>query len=306
MAAGAVGLGLFVAWEQLVMRRDGGQPLVDLRLFGSAGFTWGTTLATMISFALFGLTFAMPQFFLDVKGLDSMASGIRMLPLIGGLAVGLGIGQRLQSTRKSRDGGPDRPALLGMRPVGTGGFAIMAVALAVGTATSAASGTGFTSGWFAVTGLGLGMAMPTMLNAALSALAPERSGSGSALMTAARQVGATIGIAVLGTVLNSVYRSHLSVTGLPTAVAAARSSVGAGVAVAAKLGSAPLLAAVHSAYADGVDVMLWVCAAIAAAAAVLAVLFLPRQPVQSSGRSDDAPAAAQAPAGAEFNTAGAE
>ena len=51
----------------------------------------------MISFALFGLTFAMPQFFLDVKGLNSLASGIRMLPLIGGLAVGLGVGQRLQS-----------------------------------------------------------------------------------------------------------------------------------------------------------------------------------------------------------------
>jgi MFS transporter, DHA2 family, multidrug resistance protein len=306
MAAGAVVLGLFVAWERLVMRRGRGEPLVDLHLFASAGFTWGTTLATMISFALFGLTFAMPQFFLDVKGLDSMASGIRMLPLIGGLAVGLGIGQRLQSTRKSRDGGPDRPPLLGMRPVGAGGFAIMAVALAVGTATSAASGTGFTSGWFAATGLGLGMAMPTMLNAALSALAPERSGSGSALMTAARQVGAAIGIAVLGTVLNSVYRSHLIVAGLPTAVAAARNSVGAGVAVAAKLGSAPLLTAVHSAYADGVDVMLWVCAAIAAAAAVLAALFLPRRPTASPAGQSDAPEIAGTPASTEFKTAGAE
>jgi hypothetical protein len=263
----------------------------------------------MISFALFGLTFAMPQFFLDVKGLDSMASGIRMLPLIGGLAVGLGIGQRLQSTRKSAEGGPDRPTVLGMRPVGTGGFAIMAAALAVGTATSAASGTGFTSWWFAVTGLGLGLAMPTMLNAALSTLTPERSGSGSALMTAARQVGATIGIAVLGTVLNSVYRSHLSVAGLPAAAAAARNSVGAGVEAAARLGSAPLLVAVHDAYASGVDVMLWVCAAIAAAAAVLAALFLPRKPARlapgSVPRDADAPAA-EAPAGAELGTAGAE
>ncbi|HEY2075241.1 MAG TPA: MFS transporter [Streptosporangiaceae bacterium] len=309
VVGGVAVLGLFVAWERSVSRRDGGQPLVDLSLFSSASFTWGTTLSTMISFALFGLTFAMPQFFLDVKGLDSMASGIRMLPLIGGLVVGLGIGQRLQSARKSADGGPDRPPVLGMRPVGTGGFAIMAAALAVGTATSAASGTGFTSWWFAVTGLGLGLAMPTMLNAALSALTPERSGSGSALMTAARQVGATIGIAVLGTVLNSVYRSHLSVAGLPTAAAAARNSVGAGVEAAARLGSAPLLVAVHDAYASGVDVMLWVCAAIAAAAAVLAALFLPRKPARlapgSVPRDADAPAA-EAPAGAELGTAGAE
>ncbi len=283
MAAGAVLLALFVWWERLVGQRPGGQPLVDLGLFSSAGFTWGTTLSTMISFALFGLTFAMPQFFLDVRGLDSLASGVRMLPLIGGLAVGLGIGQRLQSPRKSRDGQPDRPPLLGVRPIGAGGFAIMAAALAAGTATSAASGAGFVSAWFAATGLGLGLALPTMLNAALSALSPERSGSGSALMTAARQVGATIGVAVLGTVLASVYRSHLSLAALPPAVAAAaRTSVGTGVAVAARLGSAPLLDAVRAAYASGVDVMLWVCAAIALAAAVLAALFLPRQPASAS------------------------
>ena len=101
MVAGAAALALFVAWERLVGRR-GRQPLVDLSLFSSGGFTWGTTLSTMISFALFGLTFAMPQFFLDVKGLDSLASGIRMLPLIGGLAVGLGVGQRLQSPQGAR------------------------------------------------------------------------------------------------------------------------------------------------------------------------------------------------------------
>ena len=305
MAAGVVAIGLFVAWERIVSRRVGGQPLIDLSLFSSTGFTWGTTLSTMISFALFGITFAMPQFFLDVKGLDSMASGIRLLPLIGGLAAGLGIGQRLQSPRKSADGGPDRPPLIGARPIGAGGFAIMAAALAVGTATSAASGTGFTSWWFAVTGLGLGLAMPTMLNAALSALTPERSGSGSALLTAARQVGATIGVAVLGTVLSSVYRSHLSLAGVPASVAAAaRSSVGAGVHAAASLGSAPLLAGVHGAYASGVDVMLWVCAAIAAAAAILAALFLPRQPTRPApGGKPRAPGAS---AGAEFDTAGAE
>jgi hypothetical protein len=278
MAAGAIMLAAFVLWERQVSHR-GGQPLVDLGLFKSAGFTWGTTLSTMISFALFGLTFAMPQFFLDVKGLNSLASGVRLLPLIGGLAIGLGVGQRLQSPRKSVSGQRDKPPLLTARPVGAGGFAIMAAALTVGTATSAASGTGFVSTWFAVTGFGLGLAMPTMLNAALSALAPARSGSGSALMTAMRQVGATIGVAVLGTVLSTVYRGKLLVTGLPADVAsAAQSSVGTGVAVALRLRSPQLLASVHAAYAGGVDVMLWVCAAIAIVAAVLAALFLPRQP----------------------------
>lgn len=300
MVAGVMVLAAFVFWERHVVHR-GRLPLVDLSLFRSAGFTWGTTLATMIAFALFGLTFAMPQFFLDVKGLNSLASGIRLLPLIGGLAVGLGVGQRLQSPRKSRSGGPDRPPLLSARPVGAGGFTIMAAALAVGTATSAASGTGFTSGWFAATGFGLGLAMPTMLNAALSALTPERSGSGSALMTAMRQVGATIGVAVLGTVLSSVYRSKLVLTGVPAAVAAAaKSSVGAGVAVALRLRSPQLLSAVHVAYAGGVDVMLWVCAVIAIVAAALAALFLPRL------RATAGPTSAAGVADVELDPAGAE
>jgi DHA2 family multidrug resistance protein-like MFS transporter len=123
---------------------------------------------------------------------------------------------------------------------------------------------------------------------ALSALSAERSGSGTALITAMRQVGATIGVAALGTVLSSVYASRLSQAGLPgPAVAAAKSSVGAGVAVATKTRSAELLTAVHSAYAGGVDVMLWVCAAIAIAAAVLAALFVPRQ-ASGAGAADPA------------------
>jgi MFS transporter, DHA2 family, multidrug resistance protein len=295
MLVGAVVLGLFILWERAI-RGSRWLPLVDLELFRSAGFSWGTALATMISFALFGLTFAMPQFFLDVRGLNSLGSGIRLLPLIGGLIVGLGVGQRLQSVRKSRDGGPDKPPLVGPRLIGSSGFAVMAVALAVGTATSPASGTGFTSTWFGVTGLGLGLAMPTMLNAALSALSPQRSGSGSALMTAARQVGATIGIAVLGTALSTVYRSKLTLPGLrPDVATLARGSVGTGVEVAERLHSPQVLAAVHQAFASGVDVMLWICAGIAITSALLAALFLPRQLTGSAATGE--PAQAGEPAG---------
>ena len=56
----------------------------------------------MVSFALFGISFALPQYFLDVRGLDSLGSGLRLLPLIGGIAVGLVVGQRLQTPRQSR------------------------------------------------------------------------------------------------------------------------------------------------------------------------------------------------------------
>jgi MFS transporter, DHA2 family, multidrug resistance protein len=281
MAAGAAGLAAFAAWERRLRRRPGGEPLADLTLFRSAGFAWGTILSTMVSFALFGITFALPQYFLDVRGLDSLGSGVDLLPLIGGIAAGLLVGQKLASprpARPARKAGPDAglPAV-SPKSLVTAGFAVMAAALAVGTATGVSSGSGYVSGWIAAAGLGLGLALPTATNAALGALTPERSGSGSALMSAMRQVGATIGVAVLGTVLNSVYQGRLRLPGLSAAaVHAARSSVTGGLAVAREAGSQVLLHDVRAAYAGGLDVMLWVCTGIAVAAAVLAALFLPR------------------------------
>jgi MFS family permease len=296
MAAGVAALIAFVAWQRRVGRlfqarpdrsdrtdavagdqTGAAQPLVDLTLFRSAGFTWGTLLSTLVTFALFGIVFAMPQYFLDVRGLDSLGAGFRLLPLIGGLAVGLAGGQRLLSLRKATTGTGTRRGI-NAKGLATAGFAIMAGSLAVGAGTTITTGSGFSATWFAVTGLGLGFAMPTALNAALDALSAERSGSGSALLTALRQVGGTFGVAVLGTVLASVYRSHLHLAGLPAAAAAAvKSGAGGGVAAAHAIGSATLLDGVRVAYVHGLDVMLWICAAIAAAAALLALAFLPSQ-----------------------------
>ena len=213
MVAGAGLLALFVAWERHVT--DRGQPLIELDLFRSAGFTWGTILTTFVSFAMFGILFAMPQYFQEVLGQDSFGSGLRLLPLIGGMVAGMAGGTRLQTPRRAPDGTPSGDPPLGPRPLVAAGFMIMAAALAVGATTHLASGTGFAAAWFATAGLGLGLAMPAAMNAALGALSADRSGSGSALITAMRQVGATIGVAVLGTVLLSAYRDRLSLDGLP-------------------------------------------------------------------------------------------
>jgi hypothetical protein len=210
------------------------------------------------------------------------------------MVVGMIGSTRLASPRQAADGTASAP-LASVKGLVTLGFAIMAVTLGFGATTTVSSGTGFAAAWFAVFGLGLGLAMPQAMNAALSALSAERSGAGSALISAMRQVGATIGVAVLGTVLSSVYRSHLVVTGLPDSVAsAAKSSVVAGVAIAHQTGSVPLLDSVRHAFVTGMDTMLWVCGGIALASAILAVIFLPRRTdgdpagTVGAGAADDA------------------
>jgi DHA2 family multidrug resistance protein-like MFS transporter len=295
IAAGAVVVAAFVAWERWLTARDGSiRPLIELRLFRSPAFAWGTTLATLVSFAMFGIFFAMPQYFQEVQGANAMGSGLRLLPMIGGMIVGMIGGTRLASAR------PGSAPAVNVKGLVTAGFVVMAVALAFGATTKTVSGTGFAAAWLAAFGLGMGTAMPQTMNAALSALSAERSGSGSAVISALRQVGATIGVAVLGTVLSSVYRGHLVTAGLPAAAAAAaKSSVVGGVAVAHKLGSAALLGSARSAFVQGMDALLWACGGIAVASAILALIFLPRRPDGVTGARRGGAAADAGENGAE-------
>jgi MFS transporter, DHA2 family, multidrug resistance protein len=258
LAAGLLILALFVLWQ-----RRAKHPLVQLSLFGSAGFTWGTILATVVSFALFGLLFSMPQYFQAVMGADTLGTGLRLLPLIGGLIAGARMAQGFMPR-------------LGAKRIAALGFAFMAAGLVTGTATDIGSGYGFAAFWITVTGLGLGLAMPTAMDAALGELTAEKSGVGSALIMALRQVGGSIGVALLGAAINSAYRSNLELQGVPAQAAdAVRQSVSAGVAAARKLNSQELLESVQASFVHGMSSMLWICGSIAALGVVLALCFLP-------------------------------
>jgi MFS transporter, DHA2 family, multidrug resistance protein len=284
VAAGLVILVGFVGWERRVARAGTRQPLVDLDLFRSRSFRWGTILSTLLSFALIGILFAVPQYFQAVLGKDAMAAGLRLLPMIGGMLVGLGAGDRI-----SRKAGPKTTVVFGL--------AVAAVGLIIGAFTSMDDGTGFAATWLIIGGMGTGVALPPAVNAALGRLTGERSGAGSALITAIRQIGGTFGVAVLGSVLNSAYRNRLHLAGLPEQASdAIKDNVATGVAVAHRLGSADLLSMVESAFIHGMDMMLACSGGIAAAAAVLALVFLPgtpaaeaRRPAQSEPQGASAP-----------------
>ena len=154
IVAGLAMLAGFAAWELRLTRRPGGQPLVDLALFRSARFTWGTILQAFGIFAMFGMLFAAPQFFQAVLGVNAMGSGLRLLPLMAGLALGAGLADQVARRITAKL----TVAL---------GFAVLAAGLVLGTTMTAASGTAFIAAWTAAAGIGFGLTLATAASAAL-------------------------------------------------------------------------------------------------------------------------------------------
>ncbi len=263
LGVGLLALVAFFGWERYLTRRPGGRPLIDLGLFESRGFTWGVILAALGGLALIGLIFTIPQYSQGVVGLDPQASGVRLLPIIVGLIIGAVPADRIA-------------ARVGTKLTVTSGFAITTAGLLVGATTAVDSSAWFVAAWMAVVGLGMGIGFATAASAALKTVPSEQSGVASALIQAMQKVGAPFGSAILGSVLVTVYRSQLTLAGLPPTLAdAVRRSLFAGIAVADKLHSATLLASVRQAFVQGMDAALLVSACTAAFAMVLALIFLP-------------------------------
>jgi DHA2 family multidrug resistance protein-like MFS transporter len=264
MSVGVALLAAFVFWEAWLGRREGGAPLVDPALLRSASFSWSVILQAIGVLAIVGVLFTMPQYFQGVLGSDAMGSGLRLLPLVGGLIAGALPADRLAG-------------LVGSRRAVAIGFGLLAAGLLLGARTAANSSGIFIAGWMALTGAGMGIALATTATTALAELPKERAGVGSAVLQAFNKIGGPLGSAILGSALTSAYLAHLELTGLPSAAAAAtRQSVFGGVAVAHQLHSPALLENVHAAFAHGLDQALYVSTGIALIGMVLALVFLPR------------------------------
>jgi MFS transporter, DHA2 family, multidrug resistance protein len=259
MSGGAVALAVFVAWTRRTTR-----PLIDLRLFRDRWFTGGAVPATLLTFALFGVLFVTPQYFQGVLGVDAFGSGLRLLPLIAGLLAG---------SRPS----PRLVARLGPAAVIAGGGVITSVGMLVGALSTVDTGYALAATWLTVTGLGVGLVLPASMTAATSALSAERAGVGSAVLMTVRLVGGAFGAAVLGSLLSAGYRARVDVAGLPpSAAGAARDRLDGGAEVARRLHDTGLLRSARSAFVHGMDLTLVAGAGLMLAAALFAVLVLPR------------------------------
>ncbi|RZS41338.1 EmrB/QacA subfamily drug resistance transporter [Herbihabitans rhizosphaerae] len=270
IAGGMLVLVGFVLWQ-----RRARSPLIDLSLFSSARFTWATVLSTMVNFAMFGLLFVMPQYFQAVGGSDALETGLRLLPMIAGIVVGAKVAGALVPR-------------FGAKITIAVAFVLLAMALTGGATTGMTTPYGYVGAWMGVLGVGVGMAMPTAMDVATGELSTERAGAGSALIQSLRQVGGTIGVAILGTVLSSGYRARLDLDGVPAqAVDAVRDSVNSGAAVADALRSPALLDSVRGAFTHGMSAMMWTCAGLAVLGAVLAAVFLPSRVERSDVRQGE-------------------
>jgi DHA2 family multidrug resistance protein-like MFS transporter len=264
LALAVVLLGAFIGWQ----RRGG--TLIELRLFKEKVFTGSAVLLTVSVFAIFGLLFTIPQYFQGINGSDALHTGLKLLPFIGGMTVGAKLAEPVETK-------------VGTRLLVMVGFVVMAVGFALGAFTDLGTGYGYTAIWIVVVGFGLGCSMPQAMNAGLGVLDPDRAGTGSALLQAFRQVGGTVGVAVLGTVLNSVYRSNVDTEGLPAQAAeVVEKGVGPGLAVAAKTGSAELLASVRDAFMTSFSTTMWVSAGIGIVGATLAAVLMPKRAAKAS------------------------
>jgi MFS transporter, DHA2 family, multidrug resistance protein len=259
MVGGTLALAAFVLWERRVAA-----PLVDLRLFRARAFTWGATLSSLVSFALFGLLFAAPLYFQVVRGADAQGSGIRLLPLIAGLLVGGAVADRLAARA-----GASRIVALG--------FLLLAGGLALGATTSVATGDAQAVAWIALSGLGLGLVLPTTIDAALGAVSDDKTGVASGVLQALRMVGGSLGAAILGALINATYRDQLGQAVSPALARPARESAVAGIDAANATDSAPLLDAVREAFVSGMNLTLWVSAALMIVGGLLALVLRPRQ-----------------------------
>jgi EmrB/QacA subfamily drug resistance transporter len=262
----------FVGWELRARK-----PLVDLGLFRSARFAWATVAFVIVGFAMTGVMFIVSPFLQVVLGYDAQNTGLRLLPLVIAMMAGA-IGSDWLNRR------------LGTKVMTSAGMLGGAVSMVMVSRATVDGGYGIVAAGLAVMGFSIAMTMIPALDAILGSLPEGETGGGSALTRTLQNVGASLGVAIMGSVLNNAYQSHLGgrVAGLPESVRSAiESSVAVAAAVAHRL-PAPLggqvLRAAQDAYVLGMSDVLLVTAAMMVVGAVLMAAFMPaRAPRPAAG-----------------------
>jgi EmrB/QacA subfamily drug resistance transporter len=268
LAGAAALLAIFVWWELRVT-----DPLLDVHLFRKMRFTAASLAITLGFFALFGFIFLVTQYLQLVKGYSALEAGVRTLPFAFAMVAAAVTSPRVVQR-------------IGTKLVVAAGLALMAGGFAIASTNDASTPYFVIATAMILMGFGLGSAAAPATDSILSSLPPAKAGVGSAVNDTTREVGGTLGVAVLGSIMASVYGSQivgaLSGTPLPTAArAAAGDSLAAALQVAAQVGGAAgqdLASAARDAFVQAFQIGSLVTGAVALAGAVIALVFLPARP----------------------------
>jgi EmrB/QacA subfamily drug resistance transporter len=270
-AAAVVGLVLFVGWERRVA-----EPMLDVSLFTNLRFSAASGAVTVAFFALFGFIFLITMYFQFLHGYSPLSTGVRLLPVAFSLGAASAIG-------------PQLAVRFGNKAVVATGLALMAVGFAWISRSSIHTTYLEMVGQMLVTAGGLGLATAPATEAIMGVVPKEKAGVGSAVNDATRELGGTLGVAVIGSVFASLYihaiqTSHAASVIPAALLARSKESVGAALLGARQLApSNPhaanlLTAAAHHAFFRGFAMGCIVAAGVAVAGAAFVALFLPARP----------------------------
>jgi EmrB/QacA subfamily drug resistance transporter len=284
LVLGVLLLTVFVFVER-AKARAGSPALLDLSLLGIRSFRYGAIAALIVALGEFGMLFALPLFLQGALGYTALQTGW----LILALAVG---------TFLISGGTPQLTQRLGGRSVVRIGLLLEAVAIAgLGLSISLTVSGGVLAAWLFLYGAGVGMATAQLTSVILIDVPVAQSGQASGLQSTVRQLGAALGIAVLGTLLVSTLgvataNNLSSVPGLSgpaqkQAVAIVSGSAGAAIPeLGAIPGGQPVRAAAESAMVTAARITTLSAAAIILLG-LLATIALPPMRPQDAGDLDD-------------------
>ena len=263
-------IALFAAF--IARERSTDEPLLDVRVFRNARLSAATSSIGIAFFVLFGFTFLVTQYFQFVRGYDTFESGLRTLPF----AVGAGVTAPL-AARAALKFGTKRVVALGLVNMSIGLVIVGSI-----DADAAYFGPVIISMLFLANGLALVTSPST--DAVMGEVPRDKAGVGSAVNDISREVGGTLGVAIIGSIFASLYGPRLgelvSGFGMPEeAIALAKESAGAGFAVAQMAPTPEAVGALQQAVSDsfmyGFQTSCYVAAGVAVAGSLFALRYLP-------------------------------
>jgi EmrB/QacA subfamily drug resistance transporter len=250
-------------------------PMLDVTLFRDRRFSAASGAVTITFFALFGFIFLITQYFQFVRGYGALSTGARILPVATSIAVASVVGAALAPR-------------IGTRSVVTTGLVLFGSAfLWIANVAVDASYAHVIVPQMVLMGLGMGLISTPATESILLVLPPARAGVGSAVNDATRELGGTLGVAVVGSVFSSVYAAHLAdgaFAGLPgPALRQAQDAVGAANGLAR--GNPTLVGAMQDAFLAGLHTGCVLIGALCLVAAVAALVALPGRGFRAPGEA---------------------